>query len=224
MCRENIWIDDIEIEEENIEIDNAKNDVPVEPIDMVKNYALGKGFDSCVDCQNCKNSAIDESYDENCNQYGADSPAPSSPMLQDPRPGPPPSSRSTKTVPVATASGSPAASSCLTPGPSSETSGSEVFHSAKRGKYPYPGDQYPAHLSAEAIKTLEKRYKALPEEYYTKTHQKVITPQNVEEWLRQLRGGSTWDFWEGCSGTGRLSLTARQAGMKVIFPIDLRYG
>ena len=78
-----------------------------------------------------------------------------------------------------------------------EATASNVSHSAKRGKYHYPGDQYPDHLSAEAIKTLDKRYESLPEEYYTKTYQKVITPQNVEEWLRQQNVDSSWDFWEG---------------------------
>ena len=52
----------------------------------------------------------------------------------------------------------------------------------------------------------------------------MITPHNVEEWLRQQRGDQHWDFWEGCSGTGRLSLHFKQAGSRVIFPIDFRYG
>ena len=146
------------MERKRIEIENVENDVPVEPIKMVKDYAIGKGLD-CVNCENCKNSAIDDDNgDENCKQYDAASPAPSSPMPQAPRPGPS-SSRSTEAALVATASGSPAASSCLTPGPSSETVTSEVVHSVKRGKHPYPGDQFPEHLPAEEIKALEKRYK-----------------------------------------------------------------
>ena len=60
---------DTGVDRKRIEIENVKHAVPVEPIEMVKNYALGKGLDSCVDCPNCKNSAIDENYDENCKQY-----------------------------------------------------------------------------------------------------------------------------------------------------------
>ena len=126
------------------ETENVKNDVSVEPLEMVKNSIKDKGFDSCVDCQNCKNnyknSATDENYADNYDQYDADSPVPSSLMPQDPRPGPLSSSRLTSpsTAPVATASGSPGSSSCLTPEPSSEAtaSTSEVFHSAKHDKHP----------------------------------------------------------------------------------------
>jgi hypothetical protein len=43
----------------------------------------------------------------------------------------------------------------------------------------YPGDQFPAHLPNGKLKYLSKLYKAIPEEFYTKTRRAPVTPRNA---------------------------------------------
>ncbi|CAJ1354418.1 unnamed protein product [Effrenium voratum] len=57
------------------------------------------------------------------------------------------------------------------------------------------------------VKKLEKRYEAIPEEYYKHTGHRL-----------------RWHAWEICSGSGRLSLVMIMAGLLIGFPVDLRYG
>ena len=57
------------------------------------------------------------------------------------------------------------------------------------------------------VKKLEKRYEAIPEEYYKHTGHRL-----------------RWHAWEICSGSGRLSLIMIMAGLLIGFPVDLRYG
>jgi hypothetical protein len=72
---------------------------------------------------------------------------------------------------------------------------------------------------------LNKRYKAIKEEFYTRTGQKPVTPSNFKKWMAKMKGrGIKWHFWEWFSGSGRLSLTMLLAGLSVGFPVDLRYG
>ena len=72
---------------------------------------------------------------------------------------------------------------------------------------------------------LTKRYKAIKEEFYTRTGQKPVTPYNFKKWMNKMKGrGVKWHFWEWFSGSGRLSLTMLLAGLSVGFPVDLRYG
>ena len=72
---------------------------------------------------------------------------------------------------------------------------------------------------------LRKRYRAIPEEYYTKSGLRPITPNNFQKWFSRAKGrGLKWHFWEVCSGSGRLSLTLLLAGLVIGFPVDARYG
>ena len=72
---------------------------------------------------------------------------------------------------------------------------------------------------------LNKRYKAIPEEFYTKSGLRPVTPKNFKRWFNMARGrGLRWHFWELCSGSGRLSLTLLLAGLTIGFPVDARYG
>lgn len=90
----------------------------------------------------------------------------------------------------------------------------------------YLGDQFP-FTDDDKVKELHREYRAMPEEFYTKTGRRPITPQNVEQWLHEIqRSGTkpTWHFLELYSGSGRLSLTLATAGLAVGCPIDLRYG
>eukprot|EP00435_Cladocopium_sp_Y103_P061866 s1483_g23.t1 len=87
----------------------------------------------------------------------------------------------------------------------------------------YPGDRFPDHLPEGKLKYLSKLYRAIPEEYYSKTRRPPITPRNAKSWARQHRGGR-FHLWEFCSGSGRLSLLALCAGLLVMFPLGYRYG
>ena len=65
----------------------------------------------------------------------------------------------------------------------------------------------------------------MPEEFYTKTGRRHITPKNVKSWMGSSTGrGLCFQFWEWCSGSGRLSLLLLMANFIVGFPVDYRYG
>ena len=87
----------------------------------------------------------------------------------------------------------------------------------------YQGDVFPGHLPEGKLRYLQKMYKAVPEEFYTKTKRQPATPRNVRSWWKKRQGGH-FHFWEWCSGSGRLSLLAMLAGLCVMFPVDYRYG
>ena len=88
---------------------------------------------------------------------------------------------------------------------------------------PYQGDVLPGHLHESKLKYLTKMYKAVPEEFYTQTKRRPVTPNNARSWMRKRRG-SHFNFWEWCSGSGRLSLLALLSGLCVTdVPIDYRY-
>ena len=89
----------------------------------------------------------------------------------------------------------------------------------------YVEDQFPEHWSASEKKKAAKKYEAIPEEYYTKSGMRPITPGNFQNWFSRAKGrGLRWHFQEICSGSGRLSLVALLSGMLVGFPVDYRYG
>lgn len=96
---------------------------------------------------------------------------------------------------------------------------------AKKDKeiyYRYDGDTLPQ--GADEAK-LRKRYKAIPEEFYTTTGLCPVTPENFPQWFSKARGkGLRWHAWEIFSGSGRLSLILLMAGLIVGFPVDYRYG
>ena len=91
------------------------------------------------------------------------------------------------------------------------------------GKCDYPGDIFPGHLPEGKLRYLQKMYKGVPEEFYTKTRQTPVTPKNARSWMKK-RKGNRFNLWEWCSGSGRLSLIALLSGLCVLFPIDYRYG
>ena len=86
----------------------------------------------------------------------------------------------------------------------------------------YTGDIFPEGFDDARLR---KKYKAMPEEYYTRTGLKPVTPKNFPKWFVHAKGKKLrWHFWEVFSGSGRLSLTMLIAGLTVGFPIDMRYG
>ena len=89
----------------------------------------------------------------------------------------------------------------------------------------YAGDTFPSHWDDQLRQTMQERYKAIPEEFYTRSGRKPITPANVTAWVKASSGkGLRWQFWELCAGSGRLSLVLMTASMVVGFPVDYRYG
>ena len=82
---------------------------------------------------------------------------------------------------------------------------------------------WPEDLSEAQVKKLEHDYQAMPEEFYTRTGLPVITPTVVEKFLT-LYEGQSFHWHELCSGSGRTSVGMYRAGLRVLFPIDFRYG
>ena len=84
------------------------------------------------------------------------------------------------------------------------------------------------HLSEEAKAELLKKYRAIPEEYYSRLPPgtQVVRPDVAKDLLKKLKSStSRWDFWGWWSGPGRLSYVARVSfDMSVGFPVDYRYG
>ena len=92
---------------------------------------------------------------------------------------------------------------------------------------PYHEDHFPRHFDEDKIKSLRQEYRSMPEEFYTKSGKRPVTPDNVELWLKEVQSkhdNPSWHFVELYSGSGRLSLAMAAAGLNVGFPIDLRYG
>ena len=90
----------------------------------------------------------------------------------------------------------------------------------------YQQDQYPMYIDGPEKHRLNKVYRALPEEFYTQSGLPVITPDNMHDFIKHMKENGhifIFDLQELCSGSGRLSLTAFHKGMKVAFPVDLRY-
>ena len=89
----------------------------------------------------------------------------------------------------------------------------------------YDGDSFPDHWDDDRKEQSKRYYKAIPEEFYTKTGRRPITPRNVKSWMATAQGrGLCFQFWEWCSGSGRLSLLLLMANFIVGFPVDYRYG
>ncbi|CAE7463363.1 unnamed protein product, partial [Symbiodinium necroappetens] len=89
----------------------------------------------------------------------------------------------------------------------------------------YEGDAWPSHWSEARKEAMQVKHKGIPEEYYTKTGRKPITPGNLRPWLAaSSKQGLRWQFWEMCSGSGRLSLFLLTASVMTGFPVDYRYG
>ena len=89
----------------------------------------------------------------------------------------------------------------------------------------YQEDTLPDHLSKEERSKLASDYRAMPEEFYKKTHRRVVTPSSFPSWLREAKKKKAkWHCWELCSGSGRFSLICVLAGILTGFPVDFRYG
>ena len=90
---------------------------------------------------------------------------------------------------------------------------------------PYAGDSFPEHWPPERVKKAKQYYRAMPEEFYSQSGRRPITPRNFTAWMQKSRGRSLrLQFQELCSGSGRLSLLLLAAGFAVAFPVDYRYG
>ena len=117
----------------------------------------------------------------------------------------------------------------MTPSSTSEepvsTAIDEVFGTGFDKLPLYARDDFPPHLSSSDLTRLHKDYKAMPEEYYTRSGKRVVTPQNFNTWLGEARRKKVkWHGWELCSGSGRFSLLCIFAGLTMGFPVDYRYG
>ena len=89
---------------------------------------------------------------------------------------------------------------------------------------PYPGDRYPPDLPDHKRQKLDRQRRAINEEFYTKSGYNPVTPENFHQWRQTSKAKKRMQFWEICSGSGRLSYIALLAGLSVAFPVDFRYG
>ena len=89
----------------------------------------------------------------------------------------------------------------------------------------YSGDQFPSHWEESRKRKTAKYYKAIPEEFYSQTGRRPVTPSNMQKWMDHCGGhGLRFQAWEWFSGSGRLSLILALAHVMVGFPVDYRYG
>eukprot|EP00435_Cladocopium_sp_Y103_P052779 s971_g16.t1 len=104
-----------------------------------------------------------------------------------------------------------------------DTKDEDIPHFHTEEDFPaYKEDMLP---DGHDVTRLRKKYRAMPEEYYTRTGLKPVTPKNFPKWFMHAKGKKLrLHFWEVFSGSGRLSLTMLLAGLTVGFPIDMRYG
>ncbi|CAE7923898.1 Smok2b, partial [Symbiodinium necroappetens] len=92
---------------------------------------------------------------------------------------------------------------------------------------PYAGDTFPDHWDDARVKKAKDYYRALPEEFYSRTGRRPITPGNVRLWMQNALSRKRplrFQVWEWFSGSGRLSLVLLLANLSVGFPVDHRYG
>ena len=85
---------------------------------------------------------------------------------------------------------------------------------------PYSGDVFPDHWNETCIKKAQNYYKALPEEFYSRTGRRPITPKNAKTWMQNVLARNQplrFQFWEWFSGSGRLSLILLLANLSVGF-------
>ena len=91
----------------------------------------------------------------------------------------------------------------------------------------YSGDTFPTHWDDARRARADHYYKAIPEEFYSKSGRRPVTPWNARKWLEKVHNTGQplrLQLWEMCSGSGRLSLICLLAGLTVGFPVDHRYG
>ena len=89
----------------------------------------------------------------------------------------------------------------------------------------YDKDTFPEHWNVREREKAACRYASVPEEFYSRTKRRPVTPGNFRAWFAKARGkGLRWQLQELYSGSGRLSLMAVLSGLLVGFPVDYRYG
>jgi len=96
----------------------------------------------------------------------------------------------------------------------------------------WAGPLIPESLGKEEQKVAWKEAKSLPECFYLNNSLPVITPDNVDDFVKHLQENNldltklNVCLWSWFSGTGRLAKTMmrRHKDYAVLFPIDLRYG
>ena len=87
----------------------------------------------------------------------------------------------------------------------------------------YPGDRYPEGLDDAKMAKLDARHKAVPEEFYTNSGRRVLSPETFPSWVSATKTKKV-NLWEICSGSGRLSWLAVVAGLMVACPLNCRHG
>ena len=82
-------------------------------------------------------------------------------------------------------------------------------------EHTYEGDVFSGHLPEGKLRYLQKMYKAVPEEFYSKSKKAPVTPRNARSWMKKRRG-SIFHFWEWRSGSGILSLIAHRLPLRLV--------
>eukprot|EP00959_Pyramimonas_sp_CCMP1952_P036895 771806-Pyramimonas_sp.AAC.1 len=82
---------------------------------------------------------------------------------------------------------------------------------------------WPCSCDAEDIQLLEKKYRAIPEEFYHLSQLPIITPINAMLWVDHMKGFKL-HLQERMAGSGRLSYRCMKLCLQVAFPVEYRYG
>ena len=89
----------------------------------------------------------------------------------------------------------------------------------------YNGDVWPTHFTETQVRTCEKRYQNIHEEFHTKSRFQVVTPDNFELFMKaHEKLNITWVLQEQWSGSGRVSLEGCNQQLAVLFPVGLGSG
>ena len=96
----------------------------------------------------------------------------------------------------------------------------------------WTGPTFPKDLKDDDLKVARKEAASLPEKFYQGSLLPVITPDNVDQFVKYLQDNQldldqlSVHLWSWYSGTGRLARTYMDSTTEhaVLFPVDLRYG
>ena len=84
-------------------------------------------------------------------------------------------------------------------------------------------ERFPDQWDSKKTQAMAVKYESMPEEFYTKSGLPIVTPQNFDKFmLAHAASDITWDLQERCSGSGRLSIQAHDAGLCIGFPVTPR--
>ena len=91
-----------------------------------------------------------------------------------------------------------------------------ILNSESKTRNPKTGIPEQESWNKDQRDKVAKKYKAMPEQFYTQTGLPVVTPENFDAFMAAHKDfNTTWDLQERCSGSGSLSAQAHKEGLCV---------